>query len=103
MKYYLLFCIIAVSVSCQNNNKQDLSPNPIQLQDSLIKPGNPDLTSKIRTLKIRQEPYIKKIPTSGIVKAIPNNYAEIASPFSGRITRSFVSLGQYVNVGFSGF
>lgn len=99
MKYYFLFCIIALGVSCQNNTKINHPPDTIQTQDSVIKPGNPDLTLKIRTLMIHHEPYIKKIPTSGIVKAIPNNYAEIASPFSGRIIRSFVSLGQHVNIG----
>jgi len=37
--------------------------------------------------------------TSGVVKAIPTNYAEIASPFAGRITKSFVRLGQKVAPG----
>ncbi len=99
MKYFLLFCTIAIAASCQNNNRQD-QPTAIKpITDSTIIPGNPDLTSKIKILKILQESYIKIIPASGIVKAIPNNYAEIASPFSGRITRSFVSLGQFVDVG----
>jgi cobalt-zinc-cadmium efflux system membrane fusion protein len=33
-----------------------------------------------------------------VVKAIPNKYAQIASPFAGRIVRSFVKLGQHVSV-----
>jgi membrane fusion protein, heavy metal efflux system len=99
MKYILLLCIITIYASCQSNTKQYLSPDTKQTRDSIIIPGNPDLTLKIRTLKIHQEPYLRKIQTSGIVKAIPNNYAEIASPFSGRIIRSFVCLGQKVNVG----
>ena len=36
--------------------------------------------------------------TTGIVKAIPNKYAQIASPFAGRIIKSFVKLGQHVSV-----
>jgi membrane fusion protein, heavy metal efflux system len=99
MKYLLLFCIIAIIVSCQNNTEQDARKVTRSAVDSIIVPGNPDLTKKIKTAKIIPEPYLKKIITSGIVKAIPNNYAEIASPFSGRITRSFVSLGQKVEVG----
>lgn len=86
-------------MSCQNNSRQELPHDSKRIQDSVIQPDNPDLTLKIKTFKISQEIYIKKIPASGIVKAIPNNYAEIASPFSGRITRSFVSLGQKVNIG----
>jgi membrane fusion protein, heavy metal efflux system len=99
MKYLLLFCSIAFIASCQNNKKQDPIIVIGPIADSIIVAGNPHLTNKIKTAKITSEPYLKKIITSGIVKAIPNNYAEIASPFSGRITRSFVSLGQKVEVG----
>lgn len=99
MKYSLLFCIFAIAVSCQNNKNQETSVITQVPSDSIIIPGNPDLANKIKTAKIIPELYLRKIITSGIVKAIPNNYAEIASPFSGRITRSFVSLGQKVEVG----
>jgi len=99
MKYTLLLCIFVIVVSCQNNKNQETSVITQAPADSIIIPGNPNITNKIKTAKIIPEPYLKKIITSGIVKAIPNNYAEIASPFSGRITRSFVSLGQKVEVG----
>ncbi len=42
--------------------------------------------------------YRTRLSISGIVKSIPNSYAEIASPFSGRIVRSFVRLGQKVEI-----
>jgi membrane fusion protein, heavy metal efflux system len=99
MKYYLVFCSIAIITSCQNNIKQDATNITRPVADSIIITRNPDLIKKIKTAKIVSRPYLKIIVTSGIVKAIPNNYAEIASPFSGRITRSFVSLGQKVEVG----
>jgi cobalt-zinc-cadmium efflux system membrane fusion protein len=99
MKYFLLFCIIAIFASCHNNIKQDATKVIQTTADSIIVPGNPDLTKQIKTAKIVSVPYLRKIVTSGSVKAIPNNYAEIASPFSGRIIRSFVSLGQTVAVG----
>lgn len=99
MKYFLFFFSIAIIASCKQSRNTE-SATPTQTAgDSIIIPGNPNLTASIKTLKISAEPYRKKIVTSGIVKAIPNNYAEIASPFSGRIIRSFVSLGQKVNVG----
>lgn len=37
--------------------------------------------------------------SSGLVRAIPTHFAEIASPFAGRITKSFVRLGQNVQKG----
>jgi membrane fusion protein, heavy metal efflux system len=98
MKHILLFCSIVIFVSCQNTKINDTSKKNQSTPDSIIAPSNPELTSMLRVTKIIPEPYKQKIITSGIVKAIPNNYAEIASPFSGRITRSFVSLGQTVNI-----
>ncbi len=99
MKYFLLFCSIAIITSCKQNSNGESEPIKHQVSDSIIYIDNPILTAKIKTIKLSAEPYQKKIITSGIVKAIPNNYAEIASPFSGRIIKSFVCLGQKVNIG----
>jgi cobalt-zinc-cadmium efflux system membrane fusion protein len=43
--------------------------------------------------------YRASFSVSGTVKAIPSQYAEIAAPFAGRITKSFVRLGQKVYQG----
>ncbi|GHU83398.1 cation efflux system protein [Bacteroidia bacterium] len=43
--------------------------------------------------------YQASVTTSGTVHAIPSRYAEIASPFAGRILKSYVHLGQKVAVG----
>lgn len=99
MKYFFLFCISAIGVACQNNTEQHVAAIIHSSGDTIIIPENSNITEKIRTAKVMSEQYRKKIITSGIVRAIPNNYAEIASPFSGRIIRSFVSLGQKVEVG----
>ena len=99
MKHFLFLCICATLLSCHNNDKQVAVKVNQQTGDSILNLVNPDLIRKIKISKVVTELYQKKIITSGIVKAIPNNYAEIASPFSGRITKSFVSLGQYVKVG----
>jgi membrane fusion protein, heavy metal efflux system len=99
MKHFLFLCICATFLSCHNNDKQVAVKQNQQTGDSIFSPENPDLIKKIKIIKVMPELYQKKIITSGIVKAIPNNYAEIASPFSGRITRSFVTLGQYVKEG----
>ena len=99
MKYILLFCSLAILASCHSTKTKDPVQTFKSTPDSVIAPSNPDLTASIRVTKVISEPYREKIITSGIVRAIPNNYAEIASPFSGRITRSFVSLGKKVEVG----
>lgn len=96
MKYFIILCFGAIILSCHSSSDHAIATYEQQTSDSIISPGNPDLIKRIRTMLVTPELYQKKIITSAVVKAIPNNYAEIASPFSGRITRSFVSLGQYV-------
>jgi membrane fusion protein, heavy metal efflux system len=99
MKNILLFCSIAFVMSCQNSTERDVAVKIHSTGDTIIISSKSNLIDKIKTAKVIPEQYRNKIITSGIVKAIPNNYAEIASPFSGRIIRSFVCLGQKVEVG----
>ncbi len=55
------------------------------------------ILSKLVSHRVETGPYLFELVTSGTVKAIPNNYALVAAPFAGRITRSFIRLGQYVD------
>ncbi|MDR1331912.1 MAG: efflux RND transporter periplasmic adaptor subunit [Tannerella sp.] len=57
------------------------------------------LLSRIKTQQAEVSGYRAVFHTSGAVRAIPSGYAEIAAPFAGRITRSFVRLGQRVGPG----
>jgi membrane fusion protein, heavy metal efflux system len=99
MKYFISICICcAVVQACQNITSKESSLQPVFDSDSIVTINNPSIINRIKTLRINPEKYQKKIITSGTVEAIPNNYAEIASPFAGRITRSFVILGQKVDI-----
>ncbi|MFQ8804808.1 MAG: efflux RND transporter periplasmic adaptor subunit [Alistipes indistinctus] len=51
---------------------------------------------RLTTGKVTATPYRATFTTSGMVQAIPARYAEIATPFAGRIVKSFVRLGQKV-------
>ncbi|SDC54774.1 efflux RND transporter periplasmic adaptor subunit [Williamwhitmania taraxaci] len=63
-----------------------------------IADGSPILR-KLITQKVKTRSYSFDLTTSGTVNAIPNNYALIAAPFAGRVTKCFVRLGQEVNAG----
>lgn len=52
--------------------------------------------AKIKIEPVHSAPYNAQFSSSGVVKAIPTSYAEVAAPFAGRIVRSFVRLGQSV-------
>lgn len=57
------------------------------------------IAKKLKISEVQKELHETTFTVSGIVKAIPNHYAEIASPFAGRVTRSFIRLGQKVDKG----
>ncbi len=94
----MYICIAWLIISCQSNNVSVPPGNFILKSDTIIIPGNSNLRDKIKTTRISSAPYRHKLSASGIVKAIPNNYAQIASPFAGRIIKSFIKLGQRVSV-----
>lgn len=97
MKHIGLLCLIGiVGFSC-NGNKAGNDESQYNVQgDTIIVPAASPISQRLKTTFIKEVPYQTVFTTSGVVKAIPTNYAEIASPFAGRITQSFVRLGQKV-------
>ena len=98
MKRILILGLDWLSVSCHSKSNNGPSANYLIKGDTIFIPVNSNLKEKIKTTVLNATPYHHKHSASGIVKAIPNNYAQIASPFAGRITKSFIRLGQHVEV-----
>lgn len=98
MKKLLYFSMVWLASSCHSKTDPGVSANYIIKGDTIVIPSNSNLNGKIRTSMVSAVPYRNKRSASGVVKAIPNNYAQIASPFAGRIIRSFIKLGQRVGV-----
>ncbi len=98
-KYYLLCAVAIIVCSCKNGkdakNQEDYSTSG----DTICILQQSQLQKKIEIETARLLPYNETFTASGVVKAVPNNYAKIASPFAGRITKSYVRLGQKVKVG----
>jgi cobalt-zinc-cadmium efflux system membrane fusion protein len=57
------------------------------------------LLQNIRIQAVETTDYRATFTAPGVVQAIPSRYAEIASPFVGRIAKTFVRLGQKVSPG----
>lgn len=98
MNKYLFLFIIILSVSCNRKKENPGLTNYTISGDTIILTPNSIHKDKLKTATVKPEEYRTRLAISGIIKAIPNNYAEVASPFAGRITRSFVKLGQQVEV-----
>lgn len=98
----LLMLLLPVMVLCScNSNKQDEEVAiAVTLHGDTIQIGDKSpILSRLKTEAVKTEPYRMEFSTSGVVKAIPSHYAEVASPFGGRISKSFVRLGQKVMPG----
>ncbi len=98
MKRVLYLSMAILAFSCNSKTESGISANYTIKGDTILIPGNSNFNGKIKTALVGTTPYRHKRSASGIVKAIPNNYAQIATPFSGRVIRSFVRLGQRIAV-----
>jgi cobalt-zinc-cadmium efflux system membrane fusion protein len=67
--------------------------------DYISIPAGSPILQNIKTQEIQLTGYQITFSASGTVQAIPSHYAGIASPFAGRIVKSFVRLGQKVSPG----
>lgn len=100
MRKIIPFLGLLLLCSCGSNNSNKAENQDISVTNNIITIGeNAPVLAKIKTAKVEVSPYQAQFSTSGVVKAIPTSYAEIATPFAGRIVRSFVRLGQSVGVG----
>jgi membrane fusion protein, heavy metal efflux system len=100
MNKYIIICVIALFLAaCNHNNITRESSDYETNRDTVTLSENSSVINKLQEQVIKIRSYVFELTTSGTVKAIPNNYALIAAPFAGRITRSFVRLGQEVNAG----
>jgi len=61
--------------------------------DTISIPKNSPLNSKLKTITVSPEAYQLQMLTAGTVKAIPTQFAEVAPPFQGRVTRTYLKLG----------
>jgi RND family efflux transporter, MFP subunit len=91
------FCIL--SVSCKKNTPIE-TPTDITSQGNIvIVSENSAVNSKIKLQTIELRAFSTEFNTTGTVKAITGQMAEIAPLFDGRVTQSFVRLGQKVSAG----
>ncbi|KFF23936.1 efflux RND transporter periplasmic adaptor subunit [Chryseobacterium vrystaatense] len=100
MKTLFLFPILILIISCHDKKTEPQQKETFRIEGNhvTITDNNPVL-KKILTETVTEQEYSNAITSAGTIETIPNNYAEIASPFSGRVIRSFVNIGQSVRAG----
>lgn len=100
MKTLFLSPILIFMISCHDKKNEPQQKETFRIEGNhvTITDHNPVL-KKILTETVTEQEYSNEITSAGTIETIPNNYAEIASPFSGRVIRSFVNIGQSVRAG----
>ncbi len=97
--YYIIIAGAIAMSSCKGTNNSAKEQDHTTNGDTVSISAHSPLTTKIRTSAATLKDYQQIFTASGVVKAIPNKYAEVASPFAGRIIKSYVHLGQKVYAG----
>ena len=98
MKKIIFIAIAIVAMACVHKKAEKEEAEYTIKGDTIVLPEKSIIGKKLTIETVKSEPYRSKLTTTGIVKAIPNKYAQVASPFAGRITKSFVRLGQRVGL-----
>jgi len=99
MKRYYFLLVVAVLSSCsRGKGAKDVQDYTVSGDTITVSVKSP-LISKIKTSQAMFQDYNPLFTASGEVESIPTKYAQVASPFAGRIVKSFVRLGQKVRAG----
>jgi len=97
--FCLLNLVLLVFVSCGHRSSDSEITNYLIHGDTIVIPDNSNIKEKLKLYTLKEESFSPQMITAGIVKAIPNYYAEIAPPFAGRITKVYLKLGMKTEAG----
>lgn len=89
----IAMAIIGITASCKQQTAKEPAANFTVKGDVITVPDSSVLKGKLKIIDVDTESYSIKMMTAGTVKAIPTQFAEIAPPFQGRVTKSYLKLG----------
>lgn len=97
----LLLALITITVlpACSGKKETADQQNYTLQNDTIVVPATSIIAPKLKLETVTNEPFQLELITAGTVKAIPNFYAEIAPPFSGRVTKVYLKLGMKTQAG----
>lgn len=96
----LVTLITATALTACGGKEETTDKQNYTLQnDTIVVPATSTISPKLKLETVTNEPFQLELITAGTVKAIPNFYAEIAPPFSGRVTKVHLKLGMKTQVG----
>lgn len=99
MRKLIVIGLSSLFTFCNNHNPTETEAIAyVKEQEIIFLPDNSVWRNYIKTTEVLVEDHNFDHIATAIVKTIPTQYAEIASPFSGRVVKSYVTIGQKVSV-----
>lgn len=95
-------CLLLILISCNQTGKpsqEDKETIVRKADESVEIPDQSPVLQKIKLQTVAPQNYHSHFTTTGTVQVITGSMAELSAPFEGRITKSFVRLGQMVSAG----
>lgn len=93
-----LLMLIVLTTSCNKPSNEQVTAAYTQKGDTVFISDSSILKSKVKIAEVEEIPFAKEVITAGTIQPIPTQFAYIAPPFSGRVTKSYIKLGQKVAV-----
>lgn len=94
MRILFIPLITILLFGCNSKGNKETGDNPFSVHGDTISLNDQSFfTNKLKTQTVKDEPFRLQMLTAGEVAAIPTQYAEIAPPFSGRVTKSYLKMG----------
>lgn len=92
--------LLTLLLSSCGSGESEVEEHPYNVMGDTIRiAADHGVLAKLKTERAQLSEHRLAVTSSGVVRAIPNQFAEIAPPFSGRITKVFLRLGMKVNPG----
>lgn len=98
-RLFILAGLCMLLASCKQNNTAQEGAEVQYKGDTIVVRENSPILGQIVIEKVEARDFAAGFRTVGTIRPVSGKYAEVAPPFSGRITKSFVELGRKVNAG----
>ena len=97
-KFFFALLSALLMAACGNNKVATEIKDVIFEGDFIVLPENSPILERIIIDKAQLQDFSAEFRTVGAVHPVSGKLAEIAPPFSGRIVKSHIKLGQKVNI-----
>lgn len=100
-KYILPILCLGLLASCAGKSTpEEQQGSDVKVKEDILYVDTAStLMNRLVVAPVEEDSIRRTLTTTGVVSAIPNAYAEVAAPFSGRIVKTLVHIGQNVSKG----